>query len=467
MLSFTKYNLARQFMAVSFLIMMIGMLIIGTFVSQQIETGVTNQTSAVTALYVDSFISPHLQSLAYGDEIDSSHLTELDRLLQETSLGQNIVAFKIWSLEGRIVYSPNKELIGRYYENDQHFKIALSGQLSSKISNLDHPENEFERQKWSQLIETYVPVMADNSGKIIAVSEFYQLPDNLLSQIRSAQIQSWMVVGIATLLMYILLTGLIGRASNTILNQQTQLNEKVFQLTDLLSKNKQLHVRVQRAARRTTSLNEQFLYRISSDLHDGPIQDIALGLLRIESVIEACKECQAQAKVGGNISEDLDIMQNALQASIKEMRSISAGLRLPELEELSPGEVARRAIRDYQRKTHLSVKLSIEDTPEEAPMPVKITLYRVLQEALYNGFRYTDGKGQSVRVWSDIENLYFEVSDTGAGFDLNAVTDGPNLGLAGMRERVEVLGGAFQINSSYGSGTLIYVTLPLKTIEDL
>jgi len=466
MLSFTKHNLARQFMIVSFLILMIGMLILGTLVSQQIETGVINQISAITALYVDSFISPQLQSLAIADGIPGSQLIEMDRLLQETPLGKNIVSFKIWSPDGRIIYSPNKEIIGRYYESDEHFQMALSGQVSSEISNLDQPENEFEKQTWSQLIETYAPVMADNSGEVIAVSEFYQLPDNLKSQIKSAQAQSWMVVGIATLSMYFLLTGMIGRASNTIVSQQAQLNEKVLQLTDLLSKNKQLHLRVQRAARRTTSLNEQNLYRISSDLHDGPIQDIAVALLRIETIADACQECQNQAIEEKNIPEHLDILQRSLETSLREIRSISAGLRLPELEELSPERVARRAVRDYKRKTGMVVNLTIEDIPREAPMPVKITLYRVLQEALYNGFRHADGKGQSVRVWGDNGNLNFEVLDTGTGFTPNTISENSNLGLTGMHERVELLGGSFQINSGHGSGTQIHVTLPLVANED-
>jgi len=454
MLAFTKYSLARQFMVISFLIMLFGMLIIGSFISQQIETGVINQTSAVTALYVDSFVSPNLQSLAYEAELDRSHITELDRLIKGTSLGQEIVSFKIWSPDGRIIYSPNKDLIGSYFEIDEHFQSAISGQVSSEISNLDQLEHEFERQTWSQLIETYAPVIGDNSGEIIAVSEFYQLPDNLESQIKSAQLQSWLVVGIATLIMYILLTGIFGRASNTIINQQAQLNEKVLQLT-------------QRAARRTTALNEQFLHRISSDLHDGPIQDIALALLRIESVSEAYQVSRTPGIKDGLISKDLDLIQNALDSSLKEIRSISSGLRLPELEEFSPEEVIRRAVHDYQRKTQSTVILTIKDVPEDAPIPVKITLYRVLQEALYNGFQHADGNGQTVKAWGGVEKLHFEVSDTGAGFDLHKVSDNSNGGLAGMRERVEVLGGAFQINSGNGQGTHIYVTLPIEPNVDL
>jgi len=393
MLAFTKHDLAKQFMVVSFLILLIGMAILGSFLSRQIENGVIQQTSAVTALYVDSFVSPHIQSLVDNDELDSAHLAELGQIIQGTSLGQEIVSFKIWSPDGRIVYSPNKDLIGRYYEIDEDFQIALSGQVSSEISNLDQPEHEFERSVWSQLIET--------------------LPDSLKTQIETAQIQIWMVVGIATLTMYFLLTGIIGRASNTIISQQNQLSDQISQLSKLLSQNKKLHARVKRAARRTTALNEQFLHRISSDLHDGPIQDISLALLRVGSITEACEECQTQPTRGSVISKDLNILQTALELSLKEIRSISAGLRLPELEELSPEAVARRAVRDYQRKTKRFANLLIEDIPKQASMPVKITLYRVLQEALFNGFRHADGKDQVVRIWGNNKKLHFEVSDNG------------------------------------------------------
>ncbi|MEK7788241.1 MAG: sensor histidine kinase, partial [Chloroflexota bacterium] len=64
MLTFTRLSLARQFLLLSFLILLSGMLIIGVWVGQQIEIGVVNRTAAVTALYVDSFIAPHLQELA-------------------------------------------------------------------------------------------------------------------------------------------------------------------------------------------------------------------------------------------------------------------------------------------------------------------------------------------------------------------------------------------------------------------
>lgn len=465
MFAFARYSLARKFMLVSFLILLLGMLIIGVFVSAQIKNGVINQTSAITALYVDSFISPILQELPNQKSLDEEQISALNRLLVESLLSEQIVAYKIWSPDGIIVYSPEVDMIGRAIPNDEVRLVAYSGAVISGITNLDKPEHEYERQFWDQLIETYAPIRADNNGEVIAISEFYQLPDNLNNQILSAQLQIWLMVGIATFIMYLLLTGMFGQASNTILHQQAELSGQVTQLTELLAQNQKLHRRVKRAASRTTSLNEQFLHRISSDLHDGPIQDLALAILRVESAADAYGESSPKNS-RGEIAQDFDIIQTALTNSLREIRTISSGLRIPDLVDLAPSQVALRVVKEYQRKTNQQVETDVEDSPPAAPVPVKITLFRVLQEALFNGFRHAGGKGQSVKIWEQDQMLSLEVQDSGDGFDPSTVSEGSHLGLEGMRERVEVLGGLFYIDSTNGNGTRILASLPLDLEMD-
>lgn len=467
MFSFTKFSLARQFMLASLLILLAGMTIIGLLVSKQIEDKVIYQTGAVTAMYVDSFISPHLQDLSTESNIDPESVLELDRLLGESHLGQQIASFKVWSPDGRIIYSPNPNLIGRQFSIDDELDDAFSGEVRTNLSTLNRPEHVYEKQFWDVLIETYAPVRADGSGEIIAVSEFYQLPGNLKSGIREAQVQSWLVVGAATLVMYLLLASMVGRASNTILRQQDELQEKVFQLSELLTQNRFLHNRLRRAASRNTALNEQFLRRISSDLHDGPIQDLALALLRIESLEEACEECPTMGSKKRTPKVDFEIMHTALESSLKEIRTISAGLRLPELEPLSPVEVAKRAVRDYKRKTNQDVDFEANMAPGSAPIPVKITLYRVIQEALTNAFRHAGSSEKLVTLWGEDEKLQVEVEDTGTGFNPQSIFTDEHLGLVGMRERVELLGGDFYINSAPGQGTRIKAMIPLASVETI
>jgi signal transduction histidine kinase len=209
-------------------------------------------------------------------------------------------------------------------------------------------------------------VRVEGSGTILAVSEFYQTTDELAQEIFSAQWRSWLIVGAATLAMYLLLAGLVGRASQTITAQQAQLQQQVDELTGLLAQNEQLHERIRPAAARTTALNERFLRRISADLHDGPGQDLGLALLRMDALADGCRSCQLETGNGRTVSDDLDTVHSALQSALAEVRAISAGLRLPEMEKLDPAAVAARAVRDYERKSGRQVQLAVTPLPAKA-----------------------------------------------------------------------------------------------------
>jgi signal transduction histidine kinase len=459
MFAFRKLTLARQYMLVSLLVMLGGMLVIGRWISQQIETAVTNRTAAVTALYVDSYISPHLQELAQEEVPDAVNVNALERLLTETSLGDQIVSFKIWSPDGTILYSPNPDLIGQQFDIDGGLAEALNGAVVTEVSDLEKPEQAFERQYWDSLIETYAPSRAAGSGKIIAVSEFYQTSNALDAEIRAAQYRSWLVVAVVMTAVYVLLAGLVGSASNTIISQQTRLQENVTKLHTLLEQNEQLHGRVRRAAARTTALNEQSLRRISADIHDGPAQDLALALLRIEPLADAMNNSSPSA------ANDFQTVRTAMKSAMTELRTISAGLRLPEIETSTLTETVKRAIYDFEKKTNSQVVITIGHLSDDAPLPVKITLFRLIKEALANSYRHAGSSSQIVHVYESEENLYIEISDAGKGFDPTAVPVG-HLGLVGMRERVELLGGQFDIHSQPGNGTTIRAILPLIMLEE-
>ena len=283
-------TLAQQYMFVSLLVMLAGMVGIGLWISQQIETAVTNRTAAVTALYVDSYISPHLQGLAESETQNAVDVPALERLLTDTSLGSQIVSFKVWSPDGVVLYATNPELIGQQYPLEEGLAAAFNGEVVTEVSNLDKPEQALEREQWDSLIETYAPSRESGSDNILAVSEFYQTSDLLEAEIRTAQYRSWLVVAEVMIGVYLLLAGIVGRASNTIVSQQNELQENVTQLNELLQQNEVLNGRVRRAAARTTALNEKHLRRISADLHDGPAQDLALALLRLESLSEALQD---------------------------------------------------------------------------------------------------------------------------------------------------------------------------------
>ena len=460
-----RFSLVRLLLAGGAVILLAGMLVVGTWVEREIESGVISRAGIVTSLYVDSLVSAHLQSLAGNGELREADRAALDRLLSGTPLGQHIVAFKIWAPDGRILYSTNPALMGRQFEVKPALASAFAGQVHSHIADLAAPENEFERQQWRRLIETYAPVRAATTGKILAVSEFYQTTDDLAQEVRAARLRSWLMVGTATLVMFLLLAALVRRASNTIVSQQSELRTRVAQLTALLAQNEQLHERVRRAAARTTALNERFLHRIAADLHDGPGQDLALALLRMESLAETCSTCPATVSKERTVGDEFRTVHSALQSALADLRATSAGLQLPEIERLSPLDTARRAVHDYERKAGLAVALAVDDVPQDAPLPVKITLFRLLQESLANGFRHGGEAEQRVTLGRRDGQLTIEVVDGGRGFDPRAAAADGHLGLAGMRERVEILGGTFSVQSAPGRGTAIRASLPVAPLE--
>ena len=462
---FSRLTLAQRFMLASLAILIGGMAGIGAWVGRQIEDGVVHRTAGTTALYVDSLVAPLLQELDGSDALTPAHAAQLSALLGDTSLGQSLVSFKVWDHTGRVLYSTDRNITGQVFPIGTDLAEALDGDVSAEISDLSKAENAFERQRsgGKRLLEMYTPVRLRGTDRVIAVAEFYERIDELEGEIAAAQQRSWLIVGAATLLMYLLLATFVQRASNTIVRQQRELSAQVLRLTDLLTQNDELHARVQRAAARTTSLHERILRRISAELHDGPAQDLSLALLRLDHVVARSEHEHGGSNGNGNGSGagDLDVIKSSLDHALQEVRAISTGMGLPQLANLSLAETLARVVRTHERRTSTRVTLDAGPLPTQAPLPIKITLYRVVQEALSNAYRHAGGCGQRVSVRMDGGLLRLVVADDGPGFDgLTADEAQEHLGLVGMRERVESLGGRFQVESAPGCGTRLSAVLP-------
>lgn len=463
----SRLSLTQQFMIASLIILVAAALGLGRWAAGQIEQSVVSRTAETTALFVDSFIAPNLQELSTADTLTPDHIATLDRLLDDTPLGRQILSFKVWDAGGKVLYSAEPAAIGQVFPVGAELTRAWSGAVSSDISDLEDAENVLERTQRARLLETYAPVRLENSDEIIAVAEFYQTVDELERDIALAQGRTWLVVGASMLVIYLLLAGFVGRAGDTIDRQQAALSRQVAQLTDLLGQNEALHQRVQRAAARTTALNERVLRRISAELHDGPVQDIGLALLRLDNVVAQVGD----GKTGGDdetaIAHDLDMVQTSMQRALLEIRALSSGMGVPQLSELTLPETLARAVRVHQQRSGTVVTLGLDGTPERASLPVKITLYRLVQEALHNAYRHAGGIDQRVTLCYDAGRLHVEVADGGAGFGrADSVVGDDHLGLAGMRERVESLGGNFRVESAPGQGTRVIADLSLAGEEE-
>jgi signal transduction histidine kinase len=245
--------------------------------------------------------------------------------------------------------------------------------------------------------------------------------------------------------------------------QRAELQEKVEHLHQLLEQNETLRHRLVLAATRSTALNERFLRRLSAELHDGPAQDLGFALLKLDS--GELNNATQQLPVTGRkqYAQELERIQSAISRALNEMRAIASGMCLPELEHLSLVATLERVIQTHKRRTQSDVTLLIERSPVEVPLTIKITAYRIVQESLANAFKHGGGQNQTVRLFAKPEEVLLEISDQGPGFELtNTLEHSERLGLVGMRERAESLGGNFLVITAPGQGTKVSVSLPLR-----
>jgi signal transduction histidine kinase len=425
------------------------MLIIGVWVTRQIEEGVTRNSAAATALYVDSVIAPLLPEIRGQQALPDVTKRALDEVLSQGALGERLSSFKIWQRGGRIAYASEPSLIGRTFEPTETLEAAWAGRVTAEFDSLDDPENEMERRADRPLLEIYSPIREPWSGEVVAVIEFYEVAEELERDLFEARLRSWLVVAAVTIGMLGLLFGIVRRGSSMIERQRRALQEQVSELSRLLQANEELRMRVQRASSRAAALNERYLRKISADLHDGPAQLLALASLRLGD------DAASKPPEG-----ELSVIRRCLDEAMREIRNICRGLTLPQLESMAFGELVHSAVAAHEERTGSRVSLSLAEAAPVLSQSEKICVYRFIQEGLANAFRHAGGVGQAVSAELRQGSLAIMVKDAGLGFAAHEANNG-GLGLAGLRERVESLGGAFQVDSGR-SGTRLTMTLKLN-----
>ncbi len=449
-------SLARQFFVAGGAVALLAIALVGAFVTNLIEATVTRNSAAATALYVDSIIAPILPDLKTALALDETVERALDETLSQGALGQRLISFRLWRQDGTVLYSNDKALMGRRFAPNGDLQRAFSGEIVAHFDHADDEESTTERATGKRLLEIYNPVLQPWSGEIVAVLEFYEVSNEFENDIRSARLATWAAVILVTLLFFSVLSLIVFRGNRTIERQRLALAERIADLSSLLAQNTALSARVQRAAQRTAALNENFLRRVGADLHDGPAQLVAFAGLRIDSEVLLDPAVSRARR-----EQEITAIKDSLDEAMHEIRSICTGLVLPDIEALGVGEVVERAVRAYRQRTGARVAL-VQEAPGDLPAPptaMRICVYRFVQETLNNGYRHARADGQSVRLSVTGHTLTVETADTGPGFDVAAVQP-KSLGLAGLRERIESLGGQFNISAT-PQGTVVTMRLGL------
>lgn len=196
--------------------------------------------------------------------------------------------------------------------------------------------------------------------------------------------------------------------------------------------------------------------RLSRQMHDGPAQAMSNFILQTEIAMRLLDVDAAQAK------EELANLKAAAMGTFQKVRNFIFELRPMMLDDLGLVPTVRKYAEAFKEQTGLDVGLTITGSEHRLEPYLEVMIFRAVQELLGNAARHS--QATMVKILLDIGNEMIRVSvdDNGKGFDPESVLSGKSLGLKLIRERAEMLGGAFDIDSAAGKGTRISFSIPLN-----
>ena len=245
-----------------------------------------------------------------------------------------------------------------------------------------------------------------------------------------------------------------------VLRGSRTIDRQLLALRDMSSRNVALRMRVQGAAARFANLNDQTLRRIGGDIHDGPVQLMSFAALRLDSL---------RSQVAGEKGKtELDSIEGAVREAIGELRNISRGMSLPDLEK-RPVEALLRSVAEAQgARSGMAAQVSVAmNGHDDLPGEVKTCLYRVAQEGLTNAWRHAQASQPELRLEVKDRELTFSVLDRGPGFPTGGAkpdSEDGGLGLGGLADRVESLGGQLLRLNRPGGGAELRMVLDLREV---
>jgi signal transduction histidine kinase len=329
-------------------------------------------------------------------------------LEQSASLSSSLTQF--WDAVGRVF-----ALAGEGKEKDARAQIQLSLQarqaaLSTTVARLLVQNSENEEQAAQRIVEIY------------------------------DRVQREVFVFLAATLAAILLTGF----------SMIRWNRRLFaRMAELSERRSEL-------AQKLIATQESTLRYISRELHD----EFGQILTAMGSMLG---RAGAHAPEGSSLRNDLQEVRQVAQDTLDRVRSLSQALHPVMLDEVGLEATLDWYIPTVERQTGIAISYEKQGVPFAVDGSAAVQIYRILQEALNNVARHSDGKQAWVRLRFLPATLELEVEDHGAGFSERPAKQG--IGLVAMRERSELMGGRTVFSTPAAGGTLLHLTLPREKVE--
>lgn len=200
------------------------------------------------------------------------------------------------------------------------------------------------------------------------------------------------------------------------------------------------------------TLQEEERRRIARELHDSTSQNLTSLIVGLRMMETTCRECPAQTR-----ASDLRAIASR---TLEEVHDLSLRLRPRILDDLGLAAAIERLASEWEKHYRIPVDVAVH-LGERLPGEVETALYRIVQEALTNVARHAQASSVGILMERRGDCIRAIVEDDGVGFNPNAKFGERHLGLMGMRERAELLGGKLVIESAPGQGTSIFIEIPL------
>lgn len=383
------------------------------------------QVALVTARGV---VEPNLTDAAVEGQPDA--VAQLDRVVREFVLRESLVRVKLWTADGRIVYSDATDLIGEQYDLDeQELELIEGGPSVASVSNLDAPENRLETS-FGRLLEVYVGV--ETTSGVPMLYEAYFRYDDVVEVGQS----TWSRFAPLSLGALVLL----------------QLVQIPFAWSLARRLRRTQHQR-ERLLHHAVEASDTERRRIAGDLHDGVVQELTGLTYELDAARLRGDEARCHDLVGSS--------SQRLRSSIESLRSLLVDLYPSNLAE----EGLETALADMAtRLERQGIEVSLDVDVGGLPAPATALLYRSAQEVLRNVAKHSHAERVEIVAERVDGSGRLVIDDDGQGFDadeLAARTSGGHMGLRSLADLVRDAGGRLAVRSGPGQGTRVEVEVPI------
>ena len=207
--------------------------------------------------------------------------------------------------------------------------------------------------------------------------------------------------------------------------------------------------------RKLIESQEQERVRIGRELHDDINQRVAMLAIDIQRLQDNPLEIESRAQ---ELRKSVTELGNDVQA-------LSHDLHSSKLEYLGPIAGINSWCKEFGARHNLEIEFR-SVVSNNVPLPIGVSLFRVLQEALHNILKHSGTKRIEIHLREDSDEIHMVVKDEGVGFDVKSALQGIGLGLTSMSERIRLVNGIISIDSKPTVGTIIHVRVPIPLAQD-